>query len=68
MQEVGSPEERGLATPLKTPAALPLPQRRLSTAFDSPHKTPAKASKRQSNGRDEDGSGPGKKSRDSDVR
>merc|ERR1719222_649191 len=71
MQEVGGPEERGLSTPVKAFPALPLPQRRLSTAFDSPHKTPVsvRASKRQGESNvDEGGSGPGKKSRESDVR
>jgi len=64
IQETASPAQRGLATPLK---AFPvLPQRRLSTAFESPDKTPAKAPKRQ--GEREDGSGAGKKCRESDVR
>jgi len=69
IQDVGSPEERGLATPTKAPLSLPLPQRRLSTAFDSPLKTPVRASKRLGESNvGEGGSVPGKRSKESDVR
>lgn len=67
MKEAGSPEEtNGFAPPVKDNPPHPLPKFRLSSAFDSPHKTPLKRT--GENSRDGDEVTPFKRSCESDVR
>ena len=66
-QEAGSPEEtNGFAPPVKDNPPHPLPKFRLSSAFDSPHKTPLKRT--GENSRDGGEVTPFKRSCESDVR
>ena len=66
-QEAGSPEEtKGFAPSLKDNPPHPLPKFRLSSAFDSPHKTPLKRT--GENSRDGDEVTPFKRSCESDIR